>query len=677
MVRGKTPVKAAQERFTSQVKSSPAGLRGAITAANRAGQGQMSVETQKMTKAPTMTKAPIMTKAPQADLDRKAASETTPKSSTVIETPVQPSVDPFAGLTGGARQAEIERQAGLTPTMAPEPEVEQPLTLQAERTQPAQLEAPSLSAQRQALQERLLASMTPDAEEQALQDELAQLRGSVAMGVAGEEGQGRLRTQNIVRGRQAIQQRQGALQEQTLLDRLAAKQAQRQAELGRLQTELGIITAEEQAQAQAEQAMAEQLKPFEFAGNLVQFDPATGELVTIAEAPAEAVTPITLSEGQSLVNPLTGEVVFTSPKTTDPLQEQEQMLRIQKLQQELNTDVQTGILNQEQLGNLQQTPEFKALNTVDAFYSQLQNYKNLVEQFGRAGALQPNQRQQLASAYADLGTSWKELKNLGALTGPDLELLEQAIPDATSVGFLGLGNVGGVAGTGGRILNTLENTERNVALDAIKQYNRLVLRDPRYGQSDYLNTYVMPFVQSDAVSADDVAQAINYPLSEVQQAREAGYDEDTLKAFILSPSFNNDLSRSQNGSPNLLKLGQVTGYGSPLWQHGLDIDLKKGDPVPAPVSGTVEFVGEKGGFGNQVRIKDANGNSHWLSHLDSASVRPGQQITAGEIVGKGGNTGRTIPGKGGDGSHLDYTVMGANGQYIPPRQIAQFLNQIG
>jgi len=614
MVQGKTPVKAAQAGFTSQVKSSPAGLRGAITAANRAGQGQMSVETEKMTKAPTMTKAP------QADLDRKAASETTPKSSTVIETPVQPSVDPFAGLTGGARQAEIERQAGLTPTMALEPEVEQPLTLQAERTQPAQLEAPSLAAQRQALQERLLASMTPDAEEQALQDELAQLRGSVAMGVAGEEGQGRLRTQNIVRGRQAIQQRQGALQEQTLLDRLAAKQAQRSAELGRLQTELGIITGEEQAQAQAQQAMAEQLKPFEFAGNLVQFDPATGQLITVAEAPAEVAKPITVSAGQTVLDPNTGEVLFQAPDKPE----------------QLPTSIQEYLFAAQQ-----------------GFTGSFSDFQNQGQAQGKK-ALSSEASKTLSNVQSGIRS---------------LETLRQAI-DSDQRGGRPLYASGSYKAAEDNLVDIIGRLRSGGAITSDEEDRFRDLLPKRF------NTYKTANFKLNQLEA-----LLNDALEGISPGSQA--DNDPLGIFggegddPLGLGFNNDLSRSQNGSPNLLKLGQVTGYGSPLWKHGLDIDLKKGDPVPAPVSGTVEFVGERGGFGNQVRIRDANGNSHWLSHLDVANVRPGQLITAGQIVGKGGNTGRTIPGKGGDGSHLDYTVVDSRGGYIPPKQIAQFLNQIG
>lgn len=133
----------------------------------------------------------------------------------------------------------------------------------------------------------------------------------------------------------------------------------------------------------------------------------------------------------------------------------------------------------------------------------------------------------------------------------------------------------------------------------------------------------------------------------------------------------------QKGGYNILNsLGQITGLGSPLWGHGLDIDLKKGDPVSNAFSGVVDFVGNRGGFGKQVRVKGDDGREYWYSHLDMPEVKTGQRVGAGQRLGLGGNTGNVIPGPGGDGSHLDLTVL-EGGKYLPPSLIAQMLRGMG
>lgn len=127
------------------------------------------------------------------------------------------------------------------------------------------------------------------------------------------------------------------------------------------------------------------------------------------------------------------------------------------------------------------------------------------------------------------------------------------------------------------------------------------------------------------------------------------------------------------GSSYTDAIGNITAYGSPLWKHGLDIDLQKGQPVPSPVSGEVIFAGTNGGFGGQVKVRALDGNEVWLSHLDSQSVKFGQQVTAGQVIGIGGNTGNVIPMGGGDGSHLDLTVKTPNG-YMTPQEVESYAN---
>lgn len=76
-------------------------------------------------------------------------------------------------------------------------------------------------------------------------------------------------------------------------------------------------------------------------------------------------------------------------------------------------------------------PEYK---TTKAFYElqqSLSKYRGLVDAAGALAIAEENQPS-IRSAYADLKVKWKEAANLGALTGPDLGLIEDAIPDITS-----------------------------------------------------------------------------------------------------------------------------------------------------------------------------------------------------------------------------------------------------
>jgi murein DD-endopeptidase MepM/ murein hydrolase activator NlpD len=86
-------------------------------------------------------------------------------------------------------------------------------------------------------------------------------------------------------------------------------------------------------------------------------------------------------------------------------------------------------------------------------------------------------------------------------------------------------------------------------------------------------------------------------------------------------------------------------------QHnGLDFRAVTGTPVVSAADGTVSFVGYNGDFGLTIEIKHGGGIETAFCHLKSASVRPGQEVTRGECIGKVGSSGRST------GSHLHYEV---------------------
>lgn len=188
-------------------------------------------------------------------------------------------------------------------------------------------------------------------------------------------------------------------------------------------------------------------------------------------------------------------------------------------------------------------------------------------------------------------------------------------------------------------------------------------------------------IETETTSVDMRQRYENLGADESYEQAVERYGEQGVRQIIESISgasgdqaFRTEEQTSLKGG-NVLSLGRITGYGSPYWKHGLDIDLKIGDPVPTPVSGKVIYAGKNGGFGNQVQIETPNGNKVWLSHLDAINVKVGDTISKGTVVGKGGNTGKVIPVGGGDGSHLDLTVQRPDGTYFTPKEIEQRLKQ--
>jgi murein DD-endopeptidase MepM/ murein hydrolase activator NlpD len=92
-------------------------------------------------------------------------------------------------------------------------------------------------------------------------------------------------------------------------------------------------------------------------------------------------------------------------------------------------------------------------------------------------------------------------------------------------------------------------------------------------------------------------------------------------------------------------------YRGSRFHHGMDIDLDIGDPIKAAFDGVVRYAQyNKGGFGNCVIIRHYNGLETYYAHCSKLKVRPYERVTAGQVIGLGGCTGRCY------GPHLHFEV---------------------
>ncbi|WAZ25542.1 transglycosylase family protein [Streptomyces cinnabarinus] len=91
------------------------------------------------------------------------------------------------------------------------------------------------------------------------------------------------------------------------------------------------------------------------------------------------------------------------------------------------------------------------------------------------------------------------------------------------------------------------------------------------------------------------------------------------------------------------------------YHTGVDFPVATGTSVLSVADGTVVNAGWEGSFGYQVVIRHADGRYSQYAHLSAISVKSGQQVGAGQRIGRSGSTGNST------GPHLHFEVRSGPG----------------
>ncbi|MBU0741012.1 M23 family metallopeptidase [bacterium] len=99
--------------------------------------------------------------------------------------------------------------------------------------------------------------------------------------------------------------------------------------------------------------------------------------------------------------------------------------------------------------------------------------------------------------------------------------------------------------------------------------------------------------------------------------------------------------------------------GKSRFHRGLDYSVPSGTPVRAVAGGIILSLKHDRGLGKMIRIDHGNRITTTYAHLSDWSIRIGQRVARGEVIGRSGNTGRsTAP-------HLHYEVA-VGGRHVNP-----------
>jgi murein DD-endopeptidase MepM/ murein hydrolase activator NlpD len=94
--------------------------------------------------------------------------------------------------------------------------------------------------------------------------------------------------------------------------------------------------------------------------------------------------------------------------------------------------------------------------------------------------------------------------------------------------------------------------------------------------------------------------------------------------------------------------------------NGIDLAGKAGEPLKALFGGTVINASPVGQYGNTVVVQHDDGHHSYYAHLDKASVKDGDVIKAGDIIGNLGSSGKST------GPHVEIGIKTPDRKSINP-----------
>lgn len=142
---------------------------------------------------------------------------------------------------------------------------------------------------------------------------------------------------------------------------------------------------------------------------------------------------------------------------------------------------------------------------------------------------------------------------------------------------------------------------------------------------------------------------------------------NVYKGVKLPTPFKIEFDQSTFTHPVDHEIEVTSRYGRRRRRHhrGIDLDLVTGDNVRTVLPGKVRFVGYSSGHGKTVVVRHMNEIETVYAHLSEYKVAVNDIVSEGQVIGLGGNTGRST------GSHLHLEVR-YKGKCIHPEYVFNF-----
>ena len=174
-------------------------------------------------------------------------------------------------------------------------------------------------------------------------------------------------------------------------------------------------------------------------------------------------------------------------------------------------------------------------------------------------------------------------------------------------------------------------------------------------------------MQPSQAQASYEATVADLTAEQISLEAEKAAEDARIRALLASvgdgpPMGNGQLLRPVSGSVTSgfgYRTDPVTGASA--FHAGIDFGVSCGTPIKAAGNGTVVSAQAQGGYGNATIVNHGGGMATLYGHQSGVSVGAGQGVSAGQVIGSVGSTGKST------GCHLHFEVR-IRGNPVDPRQ---------
>ncbi|MDE3060486.1 MAG: M23 family metallopeptidase [Pseudomonadota bacterium] len=133
--------------------------------------------------------------------------------------------------------------------------------------------------------------------------------------------------------------------------------------------------------------------------------------------------------------------------------------------------------------------------------------------------------------------------------------------------------------------------------------------------------------------------------------------ESVRKALLRTPVNGARITSSYG-----MRMHPLLGYSK--MHRGVDFGAPIGTPIYAAGDGIVEMAGQRGGYGNYLRLRHNNRYESAYAHIShfASGIRPGMHVKQGQVIAYVGQTGLAT------GPHLHYEII-MNGEQVNPANV--------